>query len=150
MSKAGDIGHALKLFDQIPEPKSVFLWNTMIKDAGIEYTTGRIHDGEYSPGLCSSGGITDWEWIKTYIDRNKVKNYVFLGNALIDMCSEYGSVAKARRVFSDTSLTINGHGEEALGYSPDTSEVFLDIGVDDKREHAGARSWHWLSGSIEK
>ncbi|XVE89054.1 hypothetical protein DITRI_Ditri19aG0119200 [Diplodiscus trichospermus] len=74
------------------------------------------------------GALQIGEWIKTYIDRNKVKNDVFVGNALIDMYFKCGSVEKAQRVFCEmpqrdkftwtamiVGLAINGHGEESLG-----------------------------------
>ena len=73
------------------------------------------------------GALELGEWIKTYIDKNKIKNDTFVGNALIDMYFKCGNVEKALMVFNElpqrdkytwtaviVGLAINGHGEEAL------------------------------------
>ena len=78
--------------------------------------------------VCANlGALEPGEWIKTYIDKNKVKNDIFVGNALIDMYCKCGDVEKAQRVFRKmlrkdkftwtamiVGLAINGHGDKAL------------------------------------
>ncbi|KAG6575603.1 Pentatricopeptide repeat-containing protein, partial [Cucurbita argyrosperma subsp. sororia] len=73
------------------------------------------------------GALELGEWIKTYIDRNKINNDAFFRNALIDMYFKCGNVDKAERVFREmhqrdkftwtamiVGLAVNGHGEKAL------------------------------------
>ncbi|GMI72427.1 hypothetical protein like AT3G15930 [Hibiscus trionum] len=140
----GDIDLARSYFDQMPE-RDYVSWTAMIngyirvncfKEALVlfrQMQASNIRPDEYTmvsilTACAHLGALQIGEWIKTYIDRNKVKNDVFVGNALIDMYFKCGSVAKARRVFSDmprkdkftwtamiVGLAINGHGEEALG-----------------------------------
>ncbi|KAK8492895.1 hypothetical protein V6N12_017717 [Hibiscus sabdariffa] len=87
-------------------PKSIL--ENALTDMHRIYDRMNTHDGEYSPGLCSSGAITDWEWIKTYIDRNKVKNDVFLGNASVDLFRI--------RECCESSESIFGHASEGKIY----------------------------------
>ncbi|KAK8630080.1 hypothetical protein V6N13_078891 [Hibiscus sabdariffa] len=140
----GDIDLARSYFDQMPE-RDYVSWTAMIdgyirvncfKEALVlfrQMQAANIRPDEYTmvsilTACAHLGALQIGEWIKTYIDRNKVKNDVFVGNALIDMYFKCGSVAKARSVFSDmprkdkftwtamiVGLAINGHGEEALG-----------------------------------
>lgn len=73
------------------------------------------------------GALELGEWAKTYIDKNKIKNDTFIGNALIDMYFKCGNVEKARKIFNEmqnkdkftwtamiVGLANNGHGEESL------------------------------------
>ncbi|KAG8489965.1 hypothetical protein CXB51_016035 [Gossypium anomalum] len=139
----GEIDLARTYFDQMPE-KDYVSWTAMIdgyirvncfKEALIlfrEMQASNIQPDEYTmvsilTACAHLGALQLGEWIKAYIDRNKVKNDVFVGNALIDMYFKCGSVAKAKRVFFEmprrdkftwtamiVGLAINGHGEEAL------------------------------------
>ncbi|MBA0569168.1 hypothetical protein Golob_006623 [Gossypium lobatum] len=139
----GEIDLARTYFDQMPE-KDYVSWTAMIdgyirvncfKEALIlfrEMQALNIQPDEYTmvsilTACAHLGALQLGEWIKAYIDRNKVKNDVFVGNALIDMYFKCGSVAKAKRVFFEmprrdkftwtamiVGLAINGHGEEAL------------------------------------
>ncbi|EOA30552.1 hypothetical protein CARUB_v10013675mg [Capsella rubella] len=67
------------------------------------------------------------EWVKTYIDKNNIKNDVVVGNALIDMYFKCGCSEKAQKVFHDmdqrdkftwtamvVGLANNGQGQEAI------------------------------------
>ncbi|MBA0867655.1 hypothetical protein Goshw_002514 [Gossypium schwendimanii] len=139
----GEIDLARTYFDQMPE-KDYVSWTAMIdgyirvncfKEALILFR--EMQALNIQPDECTMvsiltacahlGALQLGEWIKAYIDRNKVKNDVFVGNALIDMYFKCGSVAKAKRVFFEmprrdkftwtamiVGLAINGHGEEAL------------------------------------
>lgn len=73
------------------------------------------------------GALELGEWIRAYIDKNRIKNDTFIGNALIDMYFKCGNVEKALRIINTkpqrdkftwtaviVGLAINGHGEEAL------------------------------------
>ncbi|KAL9828895.1 putative pentatricopeptide repeat-containing protein [Arabidopsis thaliana] len=73
------------------------------------------------------GSLEIGEWIKTYIDKNKIKNDVVVGNALIDMYFKCGCSEKAQKVFHDmdqrdkftwtamvVGLANNGQGQEAI------------------------------------
>ncbi|ESQ48355.1 hypothetical protein EUTSA_v10022302mg [Eutrema salsugineum] len=73
------------------------------------------------------GAVEIGEWIKTYIDRNKIKNDVVVGNALIDMYFKCGRAEKAKKVFYEmcqrdiftwtamvVGLANNGQGQEAV------------------------------------
>ncbi|XP_022714800.1 putative pentatricopeptide repeat-containing protein At3g15930 [Durio zibethinus] len=140
----GEIELARNYFDQMPERDNVS-WTAMIdgyirvncfKEALVlfrQMQASNIRPDEFTvvsilTACAHLGALQIGEWIKAYIDRNKVKNDVFVGNALIDMYFKCGSVAKAQRVFSEmprrdkftwtamiVGLAINGHGEEALG-----------------------------------
>lgn len=73
------------------------------------------------------GSLEIGEWVKTYIDKNKIKNDVVVGNALIDMYFKCGCSEKAHKVFHDmdqrnkftwaamvVGLANNGQGQEAI------------------------------------
>ncbi|CAA7057947.1 unnamed protein product [Microthlaspi erraticum] len=75
------------------------------------------------------GALEIGEWVKTYIDKNKnkIKNDVVVGNALIDMYFKCGCAEKAEKVFHGmcqrdkftwTSMVVglanNGQGQEAV------------------------------------
>ncbi|XVF26539.1 hypothetical protein REPUB_Repub14bG0026000 [Reevesia pubescens] len=140
----GEIDLARNYFDQMPE-RDYVSWTAMIdgyirvncfKEALVlfgEMQASNIRPDEFTmvsilTACAHLGALQIGEWIKTYIDRKKVKNDVFVGNALIDMYFKCGSVAKAQGVFSEmprrdkftwtamiVGLAINGLGEEALG-----------------------------------
>ena len=73
------------------------------------------------------GALEMGEWVKTYIDKNKIKNDVVVGNALIDMYFKCGCCEKAQKVFREmrqrdkftwtgmvVGLANNGQGEDAI------------------------------------
>ncbi|CDY21886.1 BnaC01g35620D [Brassica napus] len=73
------------------------------------------------------GALEIGEWVKTYIDKNKIKNDVVVGNALIDMYFKCGCCEKAQKVFHEmrqrdkftwtamvVGLANNGQGEDAI------------------------------------
>ncbi|KAI9161198.1 hypothetical protein LWI28_015378 [Acer negundo] len=139
----GQVDLARDYFDQMPERDSVS-WTAMIdgylrvnrfKEALTlfrEMQTLEIKPDEFTivsilTACAHLGALELGEWIKTYIDKNKVKNDTFVGNALVDMYFKCGNVEKAQRVFSEmpridkyswTAMIVghanNGHGEEAL------------------------------------
>ncbi|KAK6284907.1 hypothetical protein POUND7_003859 [Theobroma cacao] len=140
----GEIDLARDYFDRMPE-RDYVSWTAMIdgylrvncfKEALVlfrEMQALNIRPDEFTmvsilTACAQLGALQIGEWIKTYIERNKVKNDVFVGNALIDMYFKCGSIEKAQRVFNGMpwrdkftwtamifGLAINGHGEEALG-----------------------------------
>lgn len=139
----GELDLARNYFDQMPRRDNVS-WTAMIdgyirancfKEALVlfrQMQASNIRPDEFTmvsilTACAHLGALQIGEWIKTYIDRNKIKNDVFVGNALIDMYFKCGSVAKAQRVFCEmprkdkftwtamiVGLAINGNGEEAL------------------------------------
>ncbi|XWS11776.1 hypothetical protein CRYUN_Cryun37aG0029100 [Craigia yunnanensis] len=139
----GEIDLARNYFDQMPE-RDYVSWTAMIdgyirvncfKEALVlfrQMQASNIRPDEFTmvsilTACAHLGALQIGEWIKTYIDRNKVKNDVFVGNALIDMYLKCGNVSKAQRVFCEmprrdkftwtgmiVGLAINGHCEEAL------------------------------------
>ncbi|KAJ4871002.1 putative pentatricopeptide repeat-containing protein [Raphanus sativus] len=73
------------------------------------------------------GALEIGEWVKTYIDKNKIKNDVVVGNALIDMYFKCGCSERAQKVFREmrrrdkftwtamvVGLANNGQGEAAI------------------------------------
>ncbi|CAH2053588.1 unnamed protein product [Thlaspi arvense] len=73
------------------------------------------------------GALEIGEWVKTYIDKNKIKNDVVVGNALIDMYFKCGCSEKAQKVFHEmcqkdkftwtamvVGLANNGQGQDAI------------------------------------
>ncbi|GLU22055.1 hypothetical protein SLE2022_381550 [Rubroshorea leprosula] len=139
----GQVDLARKYFDRMPE-RDYVSWTAMIdgyvrvncfKEALTlfrEMQAANVRPDEFTmvsilTACAHLGALQLGEWIKTYIDRNKVKNDIFVGNALLDMYFKCGSVKKARTVFSEmprrdkftwttmiVGLAINGHGEESL------------------------------------
>lgn len=139
----GQIDLAREYFDEMPI-KDYVSWTAMIdgylrvnrfKEALTlfrEMQASNIRPDEFTMvsilSACAHlGALELGEWIKTYIDKYKVKNDTFVGNALIDMYCKCGSVEKARSLFKEmprkdkftwtamiVGLANNGHGEEAL------------------------------------
>ncbi|KAL4626484.1 hypothetical protein ACB092_05G099600 [Castanea dentata] len=142
-TNVGEVDLARKYFDQMPE-RDYVSWTAMIdgylrvnrfKEALAlfrEMQTSNIKPDEFTmvsvlTACAHLGALELGEWIKTYIDKNKIKNDVYVGNALIDMYFKCGSVEKAQRIFKEMpridkftwtamilGLAINGQGEEAL------------------------------------
>ncbi|KAJ6932410.1 pentatricopeptide repeat-containing protein [Populus alba x Populus x berolinensis] len=139
----GQVDAARKYFHKMPERDHVS-WTAMIdgylrlnyyKEALMlfrEMQTSKIKPDEFTmvsilTACAQLGALELGEWIRTYIDKNKVKNDTFVGNALIDMYFKCGNVEKALSIFNTlpqrdkftwtamvVGLAINGCGEEAL------------------------------------
>lgn len=139
----GQVDLARKYFDRMSE-RDYVSWTAIIdgylrvnrfKEAlelFREMQTSKIRPDEFTvvsilTACAHLGALELGEWIKTYIDKNKIKKDTFVGNALIDMYSKCGNVEKALMVFNElpqrdkftwtaviVGLAINGHGEEAL------------------------------------
>ena len=139
----GETDVARNYFDQMPE-KDCVSWTAMIdgylrtnrfKEAfelfrHMQATS--VKSDEFTmvsilTACAQLGALELGEWIKTYIDRNKINNDAFVRNALIDMYFKCGNVDKAERVFRKmhqrdkftwtaviVGLAVNGHGEKAL------------------------------------
>ncbi|WJX42741.1 hypothetical protein P8452_29938 [Trifolium repens] len=134
---------ARKYFDQMPE-RDYVSWTAMI-DGYLrmnhfkevltlfrEMQMSNVKPDEFTmvsilTACAHLGALELGEWAKTYIDKNKIKNDTFIGNALIDMYFKCGNVEKAMKIFNEmkkkdkftwtamiVGLANNGHGEEAL------------------------------------
>lgn len=134
---------ARKYFDQMPERDSVS-WTAMIdgylrlnrfKDVLMlfrEMQTARVEADEFTmvsilKACAHLGALELGEWVKAYMDKKRIKNDAYVGNALIDMYFRCGNVEKAVEVFNKmpkrdkftytamiVGFAINGHGKEAL------------------------------------
>ncbi|KAM6602300.1 hypothetical protein CsatA_021909 [Cannabis sativa] len=142
-ANSGQIDLARKYFDGMSE-RDYVSWTAIIdgyirvnrfKEAlelFCEMQTSKIRPDEFTvvsilTACAHLGAFELGEWIKTYIDKNKIKKDTFVGNALIDMYFKCGNVEKALMVFNElpqrdkftwtaviVGLAVNGHGEEAL------------------------------------
>lgn len=142
-ANVGEVDLARKYFDQMLE-RDYVSWTAMIdgylqvnrfKEALAlfrEMQTSKIKPDEFTmvsvlTACAHLGALELGEWIKTYIEKNKIKNDIYVGNALIDMYFKCGNVEKAQRIFKEMpridkftwtamilGLAINGQGEEAL------------------------------------
>lgn len=140
---SGQIDLAQKFFNQMPE-KDCVTWTAMIdgfvrtnrfKEALALFRSMQLTNvkpDEFTmvgvlTACAQLGALGLGEWIKTYMDKKKIKQDIFVGNALVDMYFKCGSVDRAVRVFNEmpktdrftwttviVGLAINGHGEEAL------------------------------------
>ncbi|KAG5000870.1 hypothetical protein JHK87_021942 [Glycine soja] len=168
----GQIDLARKYFDQIPE-RDYVSWTAMI-DGYLrmnrfiealalfrEMQMSNVKPDEFTmvsilTACAHLGALELGEWVKTYIDKNSIKNDTFVGNALIDMYFKCGNVGKAKKVFKEmhhkdkftwtamiVGLAINGHGEEALAMFSNMIEASITpdeityIGVLCACTHAG-------------
>ncbi|KAG2379749.1 putative pentatricopeptide repeat-containing protein [Vigna angularis] len=142
-ANVGQIDLARKYFDQMPE-RDYVSWTAMI-DGYLrmnrfievlalfrEMQMSNVKPDEFTmvsilTACAHLGALELGEWVKTYIDKNSIKNDTFVGNALIDMYFKCGNVGRANTVFKEmrqkdkftwtamiVGLAINGHGEEAL------------------------------------
>ncbi|XP_062089893.1 putative pentatricopeptide repeat-containing protein At3g15930 [Humulus lupulus] len=142
-ANSGQLDSARKYFDGMTE-RDYVSWTAIIdgylrvnqfKEAlelFREMQTSKIRPDEFTvvsilTACAHLGAFELGEWIKTYIDKNKIKKDTFVGNALIDMYFKCGNVEKALMVFNElpqrdkftwtaviVGLAVNGHGEEAL------------------------------------
>ena len=134
---------ARKYFDQMPERDSIS-WTAMIdgylklnrfKEVLMlfrEMQTAQVKADAYTmvsilTACAHLGALELGEWVRAYIDKNQIKNDVYVGNALIDMYFRCGDAEKAVKVFDEmqyrdkftyTTMIVgyasNGLGEEAL------------------------------------
>lgn len=142
-ANTGRIDLARKYFDQMPE-RDYVSWTAMI-DGYLrmnrfkevltlfrEMQMSNVRPDEFTmvsilTACAHLGALELGEWAKTYIDKNKIKNDTFIGNALIDMYFKCGNVEKPTKIFNEmqkkdkftwtamiVGLANNGHGEEAL------------------------------------
>ncbi|CAK9164896.1 unnamed protein product [Ilex paraguariensis] len=139
----GQVDLARQYFDQMPKRDSV-AWTAMIdgylrqnqfKEVLMlfrQMQNAKIKPNEFTmvsilTACAHLGALGLGEWIKAYIDKNKVKNDICLGNALINMYFKCGSVENALGLFEKmprkdkftwtamiVGLAINGNGKEAL------------------------------------
>nr|XP_043638277.1 pentatricopeptide repeat-containing protein At3g62890-like [Erigeron canadensis] len=144
--KACRLSYAEELFNKIGGMKNHVTWNTMI--AGFvqcqEYRRAlhlfdnmqaeRVKPTEITMvsllSACAHLGALDMgEWIHDYINKNKLKIDVVLGNTLIDMYCKCGSISPALDVFHKlqvkniycwnsviVGLAMHGYGKEAIDY----------------------------------
>lgn len=143
-ANSGQVDLARNYFDEMPE-RDYISWTAIIdgylqvnrfKEAlelFRQMQTSYVKPDEYTmvsilTACAHLGALELGEWIKTYIDKNKIKNDTFVRNALIDMYFKCGNAEKALRVFDAmlqrdkftwtaviVGLATNGHGREALG-----------------------------------
>ncbi|KAI4355767.1 hypothetical protein L6164_004508 [Bauhinia variegata] len=142
-ANTGQIDLARNYFDQMPG-KDYISWTAMI-DGYLrvnrfrealslfrEMQVSNVKPDEFTmvsilTACAHLGALELGEWVKTYIDKNSIKNDTFVGNALLDMYFKCGNVDKARKIFTEmhqkdkftwttmiVGLANNGHGEEAL------------------------------------
>ncbi|KAM1493388.1 hypothetical protein FF1_025174 [Malus domestica] len=171
-ASSGQVDLARSYFDEMPE-RDYISW-TAIMDGYLrvnrfkealelfrQMQTSNVKPDEYTmvsilTACAHLGALELGEWIKTYIDKNKIKNDVFVRNALIDMYFKCGNAEKALRVFSAmlqrdkftwtaviVGLAVNGHGKEALDVfsrmleSSITPDKITFIGVLSACTHSG-------------
>ncbi|CAL8133017.1 unnamed protein product [Prunus armeniaca] len=143
-ANSGQVDLARNYFDEMPE-RDYISWTAIIdgylqvnrfKEAlelFCQMQTSYVKPDEYTmvsilTACAHLGALELGEWIKTYIDKNKIKNDTFVRNALIDMYFKCGNAEKALRVFDAmlhrdkftwtaviVGLATNGNGREALG-----------------------------------
>ncbi|KAD6794619.1 hypothetical protein E3N88_05515 [Mikania micrantha] len=139
----GKLGLARKFFDQMPVKDSVswtamidgYVKQNMFKESLLLFKNmqdAKVEPDEFTmvsilTACANMGALGLGEWIKICIDKNKIKNDVFVGNALIDMYFKCGEVSKAVDVFKKmpkrdkftwtaiiVGYAINGFGNEAI------------------------------------
>ncbi|KAE8655503.1 Detected protein of unknown function [Hibiscus syriacus] len=114
--------HALKLFDQIPELKSVFLWNTMIKGYSridspkhgisvyLNMLRQNVKPDNYTfpfllKGFHRNVGFSCGKQLHCHVVNFGLCSIVFVQNALIHMYSLCGQREMARRLFDISRKT---------------------------------------------
>ncbi|KAK9141608.1 hypothetical protein Syun_011008 [Stephania yunnanensis] len=153
-ANAGQVDQAREYFDEMPERDKVS-WTAMTDgylrasrfkealDVFREMQGSNIRPDGYTMvsilrACAHLGALEVGEWIRCYIDKNKIRRDVVLGNALIDMYSKCGNVESARKIFEQmvqkdkfswtamiVGLAVNGHGEEALDLFTDMLEASI-------------------------
>ncbi|XP_043699143.1 putative pentatricopeptide repeat-containing protein At3g15930 [Telopea speciosissima] len=143
LAHSEQLDRAREYFNQMPQ-RDFVSWTAMIdgylrancfKEAlGIfrEMQAAKIKPDEYTmvsilTACANLGALEIGEWIRLYIDKNRMKIDVFVGNSLIDMYSKCGNVKSALKIFQEmpqrdkftwtamiSGLAVNGHGKEAL------------------------------------
>ncbi|KAL5729483.1 putative pentatricopeptide repeat-containing protein [Ranunculus cassubicifolius] len=142
-TNCGQVDLARDFFNKMPERDSVS-WTAMtdgylkanrFKEAleiFREMQATNIRPDEFTmvsvlTACAQLGALEVGEWIRLYIEKNKIKRDLFVGNALIDMYSKCGDVESALKIFKKLhrrdkftwtamilGFAVNGRGEEAL------------------------------------
>ncbi|KAF5205488.1 Pentatricopeptide repeat-containing protein [Thalictrum thalictroides] len=142
-TNTGQVDRARAFFNQMPE-RDYVSWTAMtdgylkanrFKEAleiFREMQAANIKPDEFTmvsilTACAQLGALEVGEWIRVYIEKNKIKKDIFVGNALIDMYSKCGDVENAHKIFKEMprrdkftwtaiilGLAVNGHGQEAL------------------------------------
>ncbi|RDX80142.1 putative pentatricopeptide repeat-containing protein, partial [Mucuna pruriens] len=175
-ANTSQIDLARKYFDQMPE-RDYVSWTAMI-DGYVrmnrfiealalfrEMQMSNVKPDEFTmvsilTACAHLGALELGEWVKTYIDKNSIKNDTFVGNALIDMYFKCGNVGKAKEVFKEmhqkdkftwtamiVGLAINGHGEEALAMFSNMIEASV---IPDEITYIGVLCACTHAGMVEK
>ncbi|KAK9151432.1 hypothetical protein Syun_009741 [Stephania yunnanensis] len=114
-ANAGQVDQANEYFDEIPDRDKVS-WMVMADgylranhfkealDVFREMEGSNIRADGYTMvcilRVCMHlGALEVGKWIRCYIDKNKIRRDVFLGNALIDMYLKCGNVERAMKIF---------------------------------------------------
>ncbi|MFS8015882.1 putative tetratricopeptide-like helical domain superfamily [Helianthus anomalus] len=148
----GLVGEARRVFDGM-DVKDVVSWNGIItgyaRDGQFDEVfrlfedmqkVGMVHDDYTLVNVLSCcarvGGLSQGEWIYSYINRNKISVGGFLATALVDMYAKCGCIEKALEIFSKTSnkdistwnsmitgFALHGYGERAV-------ETFYELVTD--------------------
>ncbi|KDP32470.1 hypothetical protein JCGZ_13395 [Jatropha curcas] len=170
--KCGQPDLARQVFDDMPV-KNVSSWNSMIsalaqqgqyKEAlnmfRMMQNMGLKPDSITLVGVLNScanlGALELGRWVHSYIDKNKMKANVHVGNALVDMYAKCGSIdqafsvfqaMKSRDVFSYTaiifSLAMHGKAKMALDIFSEMPKMGIQpnkvtfVGVLSACSHAG-------------
>ncbi|KAJ0700824.1 putative tetratricopeptide-like helical domain superfamily [Helianthus annuus] len=139
----GKLDLARELFDEMPVRDSVS-WTAMIdgyvkqnrfKEALMLFKNmqdAKVEPDEFTmvsvlTACANTGALELGKWVNVCINKNKIKNDVFVGNALIDMYFKCGEVGKAVDIFNKmpkrdkftwtaiiVGYAINGFGNEAI------------------------------------
>lgn len=144
-AKCEEIGHARRVFDEIPE-RNLIAWSAMISGYA---RIGMVNEGlglfreMQKVGImpdevtmvsvisaCAKAGALDLgRWVHAFIEKNEIKLDVELSTALVDMYARCGCIERARELFDamparDTQawnsmivgLAIHGLAEDALAF----------------------------------
>ncbi|XP_010254277.1 PREDICTED: putative pentatricopeptide repeat-containing protein At3g15930 [Nelumbo nucifera] len=142
-TNSAQLDKAQEFFDQMPE-RDIISWTAMI-DGYVranrfreamrifsEMQAANVRPDKFTMvsilTVCAHlGALEAGEWLRVYIDKNKIKADIFVRNALIDMYSKCGNIDSAQKIFQEmpqkdkftwtamiVGLAVNGHGEEAL------------------------------------
>lgn len=175
-ANTGQIDLARKYFDQMPA-RDYVSWTAMIDgylrvnrfrealELFREMQISNVKPDEFTmvsilTACAHLGALELGEWVRTYIDKNSIKNDTFVGNALIDMYFKCGNVEKARKAFKEmhhkdkftwtamiVGLAINGHGEEALNMFSDMIQTSV---IPDEITYIGVLCACTHTGMVEK